>query len=316
MLRRTMLAHGIPTLGIVGAGRVGCALGRRLREIGWRVGPVVTRGESSARAAVRVIGQGQAHAGLTRQILAADVLLIATPDDAMSKVAAELAEMGSEEWRGKIVLHTSGALGSGVLEKLKLCGAETGSMHPLQTFSGREIPRLEGCFFVMEGSVAAVRLARTICRELGGIPVKVKAGGKAAYHAAGAFVAAFYLASLEAATRILMAEGFTRRQAVRALEPLARQTLENAKRLGPRAACTGPISRGDFGTVELHVRALGGFPREFGAAYVALSRLAASLLSAEPRATLRSVERALAAAGGGNSEPQGERLGEKSANSH
>jgi predicted short-subunit dehydrogenase-like oxidoreductase (DUF2520 family) len=305
-----MVAHGNPTLGIVGAGRVGRALGRRLREIGWRVGPVVTRGESSARAAVRVIGQGQAHAGLTRQILAADVLLIATPDDAVSKVAVELAEMGCEEWRDKIVLHTSGALGSNVLEKLKLRGAETGSMHPLQTFSGREIPRLEGCFFVMEGSVAAVRMARRICRELGGVPVKVKAGGKAAYHAAGAFVAAFFLASFEAATRILMAEGFTRRQAVRALEPLARQTVENAKRLGPRAAWTGPISRGDFGTVELHVRALDEFPREFGAAYVALSRLVASLLSAEPRATLRSVERALAAAGGDKSELPGEILGE------
>ncbi len=105
-----MLAQGTPTLGIVGAGRVGRALGRRLHELGWRVGPVVTRKKSSARMAVKVIGEGRAHAGLTRQILAADVLLIATPDDVLSKVAAEMAEMGREEWRGKIVLHTSGAI--------------------------------------------------------------------------------------------------------------------------------------------------------------------------------------------------------------
>ena len=311
-----MLAHGMPRLGIVGAGRVGRALGRRLRELGWRVGPVVTRKSSSARAAVRVIGDGQAHAGLTRQILAADVLLVATPDDVLSKVAAEMAEMGREEWRGKIVLHTSGAICSLVLEKLKQRGAEIGSLHPLQTFSGREIPRLEGSFFAMEGSPAAMRMARRICRELGGIPVKVKARGKAAYHAAGAFVAAFFLASIEAATRILMAEGFTRRQATRSLEPLARQSLDNAKRLGARAAWTGPISRGDFGTVERHVRALAGFPPEFGDAYKALSRLVASLLSARPRATLRSVEHALGAAANIKSESKGERPGEQFADSH
>jgi len=261
--------------------------------------------------AVKVIGEGRAHAGLTRQILAADVLLIATPDDVLSKVAAEMAEMGREEWRGKIVLHTSGAICSLVLEKLKQRGAEIGSLHPLQTFSGREIPRLEGTFFAMEGSPAAMRMARRICREFGGIPVKVKARGKAAYHAAGAFVAAFSLASIEAATRILMAEGFTRRQATRALEPLARQTLDNAKRLGARAAWTGPIHRGDFGTVERHVRAFADFPPEFGDAYKALSRLVASLLSAQPRATLRKVEHALGAAASDKSDPKGERPVEK-----
>jgi len=287
-----------------------------LRELGWRIGPVVTRKKSSARAAVRIIGEGQAHAGLTRQILAADVLILATPDDVLSKVAAQMAEMGREEWRGKIVLHTSGALSSRVLEKLQRRDAEIGSLHPLQSFTGREIPRLEGAFFAMEGSLAAMRMARRICRELGGIPVKVKPRGKAAYHAAGAFVAAFFLASIEAATRILMAEGFTRRQATRALEPLAQQTLENAKRLGARAAWTGPISRGDFGTVKRHVCALAGFPPEFGDAYKALSRLVASLLSARPRATLRSVEHALDAGASKKSESKGERLGEQFADSH
>ncbi|MGO9641052.1 MAG: Rossmann-like and DUF2520 domain-containing protein [Candidatus Acidiferrales bacterium] len=311
-----MLSHGMPTLGIVGAGRVGRALGRRLHEMGWRVGPVVTRGKTSARAAVRAIGEGQAHVGLTHQVLYADVLLIATPDDALPEVAAQLAEMGREEWHGKIVLHTSGAISSEVLDALKRRGAETGSLHPLQTFSGREIPPLEGCFFAMEGSAAALRMARRICRELNGIPVRVPARGKAAYHAAGSFVAAFFLASIEAATRILMAEGFTRRQALRALEPLARQTLENVKRLGARAAWTGPIGRGDFGTVERHIRALAAFPPEYGAAYKALGRLVASLLSAEPRATLRALDRAYAAAREDKSEPKGERVSDPSADSH
>ena len=290
---RIMLTHDTPTLGIVGAGRVGRALGRGLREFGWDVGPVVTRGRSSARAAVRAIGQGQAHAGLTRQLLAADVLLLATPDDVIPKVAAQLAEMGLEEWRGKVVLQTSGSLSSCVLDPLRARGAETGSLHPMQTFSGRQLPTLEGCFFAMEGTPVALRVARRICRDLGGVPVRVRPGGRAAYHAAGSFVSSFYLALLEAGTRVLMAEGFTRRQAFRALEPLARQTLENAKRVGPRLAWTGPISRGDFGTVKRQARALGAFPPEYGSAFEALSLLAASMLSAKPRATLKRVERAL-----------------------
>src|SRR5579859_5080662 len=97
------------TLSIIGAGRVGRSLGRRLRELGWKIGAVVTRSEPSARKAVRSIGAGRAHAFLTRQVLAAQVILIATPDRGIAGVAEELARIGAEELRGKIVLHTSGA---------------------------------------------------------------------------------------------------------------------------------------------------------------------------------------------------------------
>src|SRR5271170_6198382 len=124
------------TLGFVGAGRVGRALGRRLRELGWKVGAVVTRNESSARSAVRFIGAGVPQAGLSRRILASSVILIATPDGAISEVAKDLARMGAEELRGHVVLHTSGALDASVLRAVRECGAATGSMHPLQTFGG------------------------------------------------------------------------------------------------------------------------------------------------------------------------------------
>ena len=87
--------------------------------------------------------------------------------------------------------------------------------------------------------------------------------------------------------RYPMATGFTRRQATRALLPLTHQTLSNLERLGPSASWTGPLARGDYATVARHVGALRKFPREYGASYQALSRLAASLLAPEPRGTLR-----------------------------
>src|SRR5271169_709011 len=107
------------SLAIVGAGRVGSALGRRLCEQGWKIGAVATRTEPSARRAVRFIGAGKACVGLTRQILASRVILIATPDDEIALVSQELARIGDEQLAGTVVLHTSGAMGAEVLEALR-----------------------------------------------------------------------------------------------------------------------------------------------------------------------------------------------------
>src|SRR5260370_25651093 len=103
------------SLAIIGAGRVGRALGRRLRELGWKIGPVVTRSEASARKAVRFIGAGKACAGITRQILASRIILIATPDDHIAGVAIDLAGIGGEALRQRVMLHTSVAMDSAVL---------------------------------------------------------------------------------------------------------------------------------------------------------------------------------------------------------
>src|SRR6266478_1255480 len=146
------------SLAIIGAGRVGRALGRRLRELGWKIGAVVTRSDASARRAVRFIGAGKACAGMTRQILASRVILIATPDDEIAVVAQELARIGEEELRGRVILHTSGAMESSALSALQAHGANVGSMHPLQSFSGVAVPSLEGKVFTIEGETQAVRM--------------------------------------------------------------------------------------------------------------------------------------------------------------
>ncbi len=295
MNENDMLSHAMATtLAIVGAGRVGRALGFRLHELGWSMGAVVTRSQATARAAVRSIGAGRAHARLTRQVLAADVVLITTADAAIAGVAGKLAQMGREEWRGKIVLHTSGALDHSVLAPLKRYGAATGSLHPLQTFGQNAAPELEGIVFVLEGAAVARRAARRIVCQLGGVAVPLDGRNKPAYHAAGAFVAGHVLAVMETATRILMRVGFTRRRAVRALLPLARETLRNFEHLGPGSAWTGPLSRGDYATLARHLQALRDFPREYRQAYVALTRLGGRVLARDARAMLRRLRRVLA----------------------
>jgi predicted short-subunit dehydrogenase-like oxidoreductase (DUF2520 family) len=267
------------SLAIIGAGRVGRALGRRLRGLGWKIGAVVTRNAVSARQAVRFIGAGQAHAVAVREILASRVILISVPDDAVKEVAGELARIGAEELRGKVVLHTSGALDATALSALKEYGAAAGGMHPLQTFSGVGVPPLEGKIFAIDGDATAVRTARQIVRALGGSPVRIMGNKKALYHAAATMAAGDVLAVEEAATQLLISVGMTRRQAARALLPLTRQVLENFERLGPRAAWTGPLSRGDYRAVESHLKALRESPPEFAGAYDALDRLAARVLA-------------------------------------
>ena len=278
------------TLSIIGAGRVGRALGRRLRELGWKIGAVVTSSEPSARKAVRSIGAGRAHAFLTRQVLAAQVLLITTQDHSLAAVAAELARIGAEELRGKIVLHTSGALSSDILDPVRRCGAAVGSMHPLQTFSGVGVPPLDGRVFTIEGDVVAVRTARQMARALGAVPVQIEGSKKPLYHAAGALAAGNVLALMEAATRLMTAAGMKRREAVRALLPLTRQVLENFERLGPRAAWTGPLSRGDYGVVAAHTEAMKDLPREFAQAYKEVNRLAAVVLAQDSATMLAELE--------------------------
>jgi predicted short-subunit dehydrogenase-like oxidoreductase (DUF2520 family) len=284
------------TVSIVGAGRVGRALGRRLHELGWRVGGVTARSTSTARAAVRVIGAGQPVDQLTSQILNSRVVLITTPDDAIEGVAKNLAQIGGKDWRGKVVLHTSGALDSTVLQPLAKLGAATGSMHPMQTFSNQNIPCLEKCLFGIDGCPAALQVARKMIRQMGGVPVRLSGANKAAYHAAGSFACVYVLALIETATRLLMTQGFKRRQAMRALLPLTRQTLDNFERVGPRAAWTGPLARGDFSTLQSHVKALAEFQPEYLEAYKALSRLAAALLDAKPADTLKELDRIFALA--------------------
>lgn len=281
------------TISIVGAGRVGRTLGRRLRQLGWRVNAVVARSQAHARAAAVWIGAGTPFGRISEDILSADVILVSTPDSAVAEVAEDLARVATKNVKRKIVLHTSGALDSSVLKPLARLGAATGSIHPMQTFTGTKLPTLKGVAFAIEGAPAAQRAAQQIARELGGVPVTIEARDKAAYHAAGTLVAGHALAVMEAATQILMRAGFTRKHATNTLLPLIRQMLDNLEAVGPRAAWTGPISRKDYNIVGAHAKVLRRYPIEFREAYAALALLSGRVLANDPPAALAKIRRAL-----------------------
>lgn len=280
-------------IAILGAGRVGRALGHALRQKGWPIGAVVTRSPATARAAAKAIGNGQPYTGLDKHILDADVILIATPDAAISAVASALAQRSSQpdsmgkgnksqtksSLRGKTFLHTCGALDAEVLRPLEQRGAATGVLHPLQTFSGKTMPPLQGSACAIDGSPTALKIARRICKDLGAIPIRIPHNKKAAYHAAAVFAAGHVLTNMEAATKILMTLGFSRKKAASALLPLTRQTLSNFERHGGPKSWTGPAARRDLETVQRHLSALSQFPKQYRKAYAALTNLGLLLLA-------------------------------------
>jgi predicted short-subunit dehydrogenase-like oxidoreductase (DUF2520 family) len=282
-----------PAVSIVGAGRVGRALGKRLHERGWQIGAVVTRSRATARAAVRAIGAGRPAAKPGPEVLRADVILLTVPDDRLTSLARSLAKLAGRGCRGKIVLHTSATLGRSVLAPLARRGAATGSIHPMQAFGGKIVPNLQGMIFGVEGDRKARPMAQSLARSLGGVPVAIATHDKPIYHAAGVMAGGSLYAVVEAGIALLRRIGFTRPRASETLLPLVRQILDNIERLGPRAAWTGPLSRGDYKIVAKHARALRGCPREIRQSYVALALLAGRLLSKRPAVARREIQRAL-----------------------
>jgi len=278
-------------ISIIGGGRLGRSLGRSLRERGWKVHSVVTRSQATAKRAVRSIGGGRPSSVISSQVLLPPVILIAVPDSAIADVAQQLAAATWPQTGKHVVLHTSGALSSEILAPLRRLGASVGSVHPLQSFSGVGSPNLEGCIFAIEGDAGAVRVSRSMARALDGQILLLDAAAKPLYHAAASMVAGQVLAEVEAAVLVFSSLGMNRREALRALLPLTRQVLENQERLGPRAAWTGPLARGDYRVIEAHEQALKSRPAEFLGAYRALNRLAARVLARAPECALAALDR-------------------------
>ena len=202
------------TLSIIGAGRVGRALGRRLRELGWKIGAVVTQ-HRAQRAQSGAFHRCGARACVSD---ASGACCAGHPD---YHAGPRRTRMLPRSWRAsarkncavKSCSTRAERLSSDVLDPVRRCGAAVGSMHPLQTFSGVGVPPLDGRVFAIEGDTAAVRMARQIARALGAVPVHIEGSKKPLYHAAGALAAGNVLALMEAATRLMTAAGMKRREA-------------------------------------------------------------------------------------------------------
>ncbi|WP_247662459.1 Rossmann-like and DUF2520 domain-containing protein [Micromonospora sp. U21] len=274
------------TVGVVGAGRVGAVLGAALVAAGHRV-VAVAGGSGASRARLALLlpevprrpVPAVAHA-------AADLLLIAVPDDALAGVVADLADRGALR-PGQVVAHTSGAHGLAVLAPAAAVGARPLALHPAMTFTGTpdDLSRLAGISYGVTAPAELRPLAARLVADLGGVPEWVGESDRPLYHAALAHGANHLVTLVNEATDRLRDAGVARPEKV--LAPLLRAALENALRLGDDAL-TGPVSRGDAGTVQRHLARLAATAPESVPAYLALARRTADRAIAAGR--LRPVD--------------------------
>ena len=246
----------------VGPGRAGLALGYALHQEGG-VDSLVYCGRKPDPPPHPLFIQGLARYvfGIEKPEPGTTAVILSVPDEVLPEISMILAAHG-EAPPGCVAFHLSGVSGTDPLAPLHGKGYGVGTLHPLQTLADPVLgaEQLKEIYFAISGEPDAVSAARRLLSHLGSTGIQVPVARRPVYHAA-AVLASNYLAGLiGAAGRLMVQAGIDEEEALRAILPLARGSLENLERLGPTRALTGPISRGDVETVRLHLRALE--PRE------------------------------------------------------
>ena len=276
-----------PPIAIVGAGNLGTALALALRKAGYSIDSVIVRGEGKSLArTARLARQIGSRAAVAYGEINARILWLCVPDAEIARAAASMAE--KLQGRGKVALHSSGALSSDELAPLRRKGVAVASVHPLMTFVQRSRPTLAGVSFAIEGDPKAVRLARRIVRDLGGESFNIRKKDKSAYHALGTFASPLLTSLLATTERVASLAGMTNKAARRRMLPILLQTVRNYGSLGPAHGFSGPIVRGDVETVRRHLEVLSSVPvpRQV---YLSLVRAALEYLPSKNRELLREL---------------------------
>jgi predicted short-subunit dehydrogenase-like oxidoreductase (DUF2520 family) len=274
-------------VGVVGVGRVGSVLGAALSRAGHRVVAASAVSDASRRRAVNLLPDVPLRTP-DEVAGAAELVLIAVPDDALEPLVAGLATAGAFR-PGQLVAHTSGAHGLSVLAPARRAAALPLCLHPVMALSGapEDLDRLSGAVFGITAEDSLLPVAQTLVLEMGGEPVVVPDDARALYHAALAFSSNYLMTLAISATDLLRGAGVE--QPERLLAPLLGAALDNALRRGD-SALVGPVARGDAGTVGAHLAVLRDSAPELLPAYVALARLTAERALASGRLDASAAE--------------------------
>ncbi len=269
-------------VGIIGAGRVGAVLGAALRAAGHAVVGVSAVSEDSRDRAENLL-PGVPVLEIPDIVERSELVLLAVPDDALPSLVAGLAAMGAWQ-QGQLVAHTSGRYGTGVLAPARAAGVIPLALHPAMTFTGMslDLARLPDCSFGVTADPAMLPIAQALVVEMGAEPVVIAEGDRVLYHAALAHASNHLVTMVAQSCQLLGDIGVEAPEQM--LGPLLKAALDNALASG-ESALTGPVARGDVGTVAAHTDALqeyglAGPPQDAGgdilAAYTAMAEATAA----------------------------------------
>lgn len=240
-------------IGFIGAGTVGTALANRLSIAGYHVVFAASRTFASAERLACSVENCQAVNNIQAVADKADFVFITTPDGAIGQIAAQI------KWQpGQYAVHCSGADSTAVLLPAREQGARVGAFHPLQTFAGvkQAIDNIPGSTFAVEAEEPLKTILKEMAQKLGGYSIELKPEDKVLYHASAVMACNYLVTLIKLSTDLWQSFQVSRPEAVRALMPLLKGTLNNLESLGIPNCLTGPIARGDIGTVQKHLSAL------------------------------------------------------------
>lgn len=251
-------------IAIIGRGRVGGTLARVLTE------------------------KGHAPSDAVKE---ADVVILAVPDDVIENVCGELSERNGLK-DGACMLHCSGVKSAESLAEARDVGVSVASMHPLQSFAGDETGNpFDGIIVSIEGDEKATKTAFEVAKTLGAQPVEIDGKAKMLYHASAVVASNYLVTILDLALNLVEKAGLDREVAMKGFMPLIQGTLKNVQEKGPVEALTGPLARGDVGTIARHVSEMNEKTPEFAALYTALGQATLSLVEEKGVLDIEAIER-------------------------
>lgn len=243
------------TIAILGLGKVGTAVGHLLKSAGYRIIAVADQSPAALKKGIPFTG-GLACKSLAEAAAAATCIVITTTDDAIASACHEIVTNGAVR-EGDKVIHMSGAGGLDLLAPARQAGASVASIHPIQSFADVEgaIINIPGSTFGITADEGLREWAVSVVRALKGVPFFVPEKDKALYHAAACMASNYLTTLMHMVETTYQTLGLSRKEAIQAFWPLVRGTLLNIETRGAAEALTGPVARGDAGTIEKHLQA-------------------------------------------------------------
>jgi predicted short-subunit dehydrogenase-like oxidoreductase (DUF2520 family) len=272
---------------------VGTALGLAISRAGWPVAAVASRDAGRRERFCALVPGARSFLDPIPLLDEVELIILAIPDDAIAPVAETL-----RLYSGQILVHTSGLLGAEVLQPALAAGSHIGAFHPLVSFTSdaeRSAEAIKGATIALEGDDRLLGLLADLAEAIGGMPVRLPPGSKPAYHAAAVLASGGLVALLDAIVYLAATAGLDERGALAVYGRLVEQTLANARAEGVQRALTGPITRGDAGTLEAHIAALRAHAPDVVELYLCAARRELRLVEERGSLSAEALQRLAAA---------------------
>ena len=256
-------------IGIIGAGKVGCSLGRYFVEQGLGVSGYSSKTKESVETAATFTNT-RAYDSLYQLVSENNLIFITTPDDCISEVWAQIVQYDYNE-KNKIICHFSGSLSSDVFLNREKRGFYACSFHPMYAFSDKftSYKQLNQVMFTAEGDKEALAELCPLLERLGNPVFVIKGKKKERYHAAASLISNMMIGLYQMGIDMLVDCGFSETEARSLVKPLVEGNIQHLLGTSPEQALTGPIERGDVETIKKHLAQLTDRERHV---YVGLGR--------------------------------------------